>query len=69
MTASVINWSEFMATEPEVPRSNPGANRFSRNWVHSLFVRYAAYMVTVEASDSVANVECCCVKLGRVIVR
>jgi hypothetical protein len=28
----------------------------------SLFVRYEAYMVKVKASDSVANVECCCVK-------
>jgi hypothetical protein len=28
-TASVVQWSEFLATEPEVPGSIPGASRFS----------------------------------------
>jgi hypothetical protein len=26
-------WSEFMATDPEVPGSIPGATRFSEEWV------------------------------------
>jgi hypothetical protein len=29
MTASVVWWSEFLATDPEVPGSIPGAVRFS----------------------------------------
>jgi hypothetical protein len=29
MTASVVLWSEFLATDPEVPGSIPGATRFS----------------------------------------
>jgi hypothetical protein len=29
MTASVVYWSEFLATDPEVPGSIPGATRFS----------------------------------------
>jgi hypothetical protein len=28
-TASVIKWSEFLAADPEVPGSIPGATRFS----------------------------------------
>jgi hypothetical protein len=28
-TAPVVYWSEFLATDPEVPGSIPGANRFS----------------------------------------
>jgi hypothetical protein len=28
-TASVVYWSEFLATDPEDPRSIPGATRFS----------------------------------------
>jgi hypothetical protein len=33
-TASVVLWSEFLATDPEVPGSIPGASRFSeRQWV------------------------------------
>jgi hypothetical protein len=28
LTASVVYWSEFLATDPEVPRSIPGATRF-----------------------------------------
>jgi hypothetical protein len=28
-TASVVYWSEFLATDPEVPGSLPGATRFS----------------------------------------
>jgi hypothetical protein len=28
-TASVVSWSEFLATDPEVPGSLPGATRFS----------------------------------------
>jgi hypothetical protein len=28
-TASVVKWSEFMATDPEVPGSIPDATRFS----------------------------------------
>jgi hypothetical protein len=28
-TASVVYWSEFLATVPEVPGSIPGATRFS----------------------------------------
>jgi hypothetical protein len=28
-TASVVLWSEFVATDPEVPDSIPGYNRFS----------------------------------------
>jgi hypothetical protein len=27
------NWSEFLATDPEVPGSIPVATRFSRQWV------------------------------------
>jgi hypothetical protein len=30
MTASVVYWSEFLATDPEVPGSIPGATRFSK---------------------------------------
>jgi hypothetical protein len=38
--ASVVQWSEFLATDPEVPSSIHGASRFSDkqrvwNWVHS----------------------------------
>jgi hypothetical protein len=34
MTASVILWSEFLATDPEVPGSILGATRFSeKQWV------------------------------------
>jgi hypothetical protein len=29
VTASVVKWSEFLATDPEVPDSIPGATRFS----------------------------------------
>jgi hypothetical protein len=29
MTASVVWWSEFLVTDPEVPGSIPGATRFS----------------------------------------
>jgi hypothetical protein len=29
MTASVVLWSEFQATDPEVPGSIPGVSRFS----------------------------------------
>jgi hypothetical protein len=29
MTAPVVYWSEFLATDPEVPDSIPGAARFS----------------------------------------
>jgi hypothetical protein len=29
MTTSVVWWSEFLATDPEVPGSIPGATRFS----------------------------------------
>jgi len=29
MTASVVYWSEFLATDTEVPGSIPGATRFS----------------------------------------
>jgi hypothetical protein len=28
-TASVVEWSEFLATDPEDPVSIPGATRFS----------------------------------------
>jgi hypothetical protein len=28
-TASVVYWSEFLATDPEIPGSIPGATRFS----------------------------------------
>jgi hypothetical protein len=28
-TASVVQWSEFLATDPEAPRSIPGPTRFS----------------------------------------
>jgi hypothetical protein len=28
-TASVVSWSEFLATGPEVPGSIPGTTRFS----------------------------------------
>jgi hypothetical protein len=28
-TASVVSWSEFLAIDPEVPGSIPGATRFS----------------------------------------
>jgi hypothetical protein len=28
-TASVVYWSEFLATDPEVPASIPGATKFS----------------------------------------
>jgi hypothetical protein len=28
-TASVIYWSEFLATDPEIPGSTPGATRYS----------------------------------------
>jgi hypothetical protein len=31
-TASVVLWSEFLATDPEVPGSIPGATRFSEKW-------------------------------------
>jgi hypothetical protein len=34
LTASVVQWSEFLATHPEVPGSIPGATRFSeKQWV------------------------------------
>jgi hypothetical protein len=29
VTASVVWWSEFLAANPEVPRSIPGATKFS----------------------------------------
>jgi hypothetical protein len=29
LTASVVEWSEFLATDPEVPGSVHGATRFS----------------------------------------
>jgi hypothetical protein len=29
LTAAVVSWSEFLAAEPEVPGSVPGATRFS----------------------------------------
>jgi hypothetical protein len=29
MTASVVKWSDFLAADPEVPVSIPGAARFS----------------------------------------
>jgi hypothetical protein len=29
LTTSVVYWSEFLATDPEVPGSIPGATRFS----------------------------------------
>jgi hypothetical protein len=29
VTASVVYWSEFLATDPEVPGLIPGATRFS----------------------------------------
>jgi hypothetical protein len=29
LTASVVKWSEFLATDPEVSGSIPGATRFS----------------------------------------
>jgi len=29
LTASVVQWSEFLATDTEVPGSIPGATRFS----------------------------------------
>jgi hypothetical protein len=32
MTASVVWWSEFLATDPEVPGSIPDATRFSEKW-------------------------------------
>jgi hypothetical protein len=33
-TASVVSWSEFLATDPEVLGSIPGASRFSeKQWV------------------------------------
>jgi hypothetical protein len=28
-TASVVQWSEFLATDPDVPGSIPGVTRFS----------------------------------------
>jgi hypothetical protein len=28
----VVYWSEFLATDPEVPGSIPGATRFSEKW-------------------------------------
>jgi hypothetical protein len=31
VTASVVWWSEFLATYPEVPGSIPGPTRFSEN--------------------------------------
>jgi hypothetical protein len=31
-TASVVWWSEFLATDPEVPGSIPGPTRFSEKW-------------------------------------
>jgi hypothetical protein len=34
MTASVVQWSEFLATDPEVLGSIPGSSRFSeKQWV------------------------------------
>jgi hypothetical protein len=43
-TASVVWWSEFLAANPEIPDSIPGATRFSKeqwvwNEVHSILVR------------------------------
>jgi hypothetical protein len=29
-TASVVEWSEFLATDPEVPGSIPGTSRFTK---------------------------------------
>jgi hypothetical protein len=29
LTASVVQWSEFLATDPQVPGSIPGPTRFS----------------------------------------
>jgi hypothetical protein len=31
LTASVVYWSELLATDPEFPGSIPGATRFSEN--------------------------------------
>jgi hypothetical protein len=44
LTASVFWWSAFLAVNPEVPGSIPGATRFSElqwvwNGVHSALVR------------------------------
>jgi hypothetical protein len=30
LTASMVQWSEFLATDPKVPDSIPGATRFSK---------------------------------------
>jgi hypothetical protein len=40
----VVQWSDFLAADPEVPDSIPGAARFCEwqwvwNWVYSAFVR------------------------------
>jgi hypothetical protein len=40
VTASVVQWSEFLSTDPEIPGSTPGPTRFSEkqsvsNGVHS----------------------------------
>jgi hypothetical protein len=32
MTASVIKWSEFTATNSEIPGTIPGATRFCKKW-------------------------------------
>jgi hypothetical protein len=32
MTASVVQWSEFPATDPEIPGSIPGATGFSEKY-------------------------------------
>jgi hypothetical protein len=33
-TASVVKWSEFLATDPEVPGSIPSSTRYSeKSWV------------------------------------
>jgi hypothetical protein len=31
-TASMVQWSEFLATDPEVLGSIPGPTRFSEKW-------------------------------------
>jgi hypothetical protein len=37
-TTSVVYWSEFLAADPEVPSSIPGATRFSEyQWVWNGF--------------------------------
>jgi hypothetical protein len=34
LAASVVWWSEFLATDPEVPGSIPGSTRFSeKQWI------------------------------------